>query len=426
MSSSSTGFGAALRVRDFRSLAAARLISMLGDSAAFLAVTVLVYQRTHSSLLSSLTFAIAFVPYLFGGSLLSASIDRFPARALVVATDLLGSAFVALLTIPGMPVWAIFVALFAIGSVSPVRSACIDTLTAGLLQGELYVSGRSIQRVISQVSQLAGIGLGGLLIAPFGVRGALLIDVLSFLGSALVVRLGTATAPARPRAKAEANLVTDSLAGMRLVWSMPAIRRLLLLGWLVPFVAVWPEALGAPAVADAGRPAGLVGLWLVVIPVGMIVGNLAMVWLPSERWRGPAMFPMALALPLVLLTFVGRPPLEVALGLLVVTGLLNGYSLELDRRLREAIPEDLRGRAFALNSTGLMVSQGLGFVAAGLVAQFVSPSLAIATAGALGTVFVGLFWIVQLRVRRQPGPAGNRPVEKAETASSKADARLLT
>ncbi len=400
MPSSSTGLGAALRVRDFRSLAAARLISMLGDSAAFLAVTVLVYQRTHSSLLSSLTFAIAFVPYLFGGSLLSASIDRFPTRALVVATDLLGAAFVALLTIPGVPVWAIFVALFAIGAISPVRSACIDTLTAGLLSGELYVSGRSIQRVISQVSQLAGIGLGGLLIAPFGVRGALLIDVASFLGSALVVRLGTSTVPTRSRDAAAPNLVSDSLAGMRLVWSMPAIRRLLLLGWLVPFVAVAPEALGAPAVAAAGRPAGLVGLWLVVIPVGMIIGNLGLVWLPSTRWRGPAMYPMAMAVPALLLTFWFRPPFEAALVLLGATGLLNSYSLELDRRLRDSIPEQLRSRAFALNSTGLMVSQGLGFVAAGLVGQFVGPDAAIASAGTLGTILVGLFWSTRRRHRR--------------------------
>src|ERR1700709_226150 len=122
MTSPSTGYLTVLRVPDFRSLVAAGLISMLGDSAAFLAVTVLVYQRTHSSLLASATFAIAFVPYLFGGSLLSASIDRFPPRALVVATDLLGAGFVALLTVPSVPIWLIFLALFVIGSVSPIRS----------------------------------------------------------------------------------------------------------------------------------------------------------------------------------------------------------------------------------------------------------------------------------------------------------------
>lgn len=399
MTTSPTGFRAVLSIRDFRTLVAARLVSMLGDSAAFLAVTVLVYQRTHSSLLASATFAIAFVPYLFGGSLLSASIDRFPPRALVVATDLAGAACVAVLTLPGVPIGLIFVALFAIGSVAPVRSASIDTLTAELLTGELYVTGRSLQRLISQVSQLAGIGLGGVLIAPFGVRGALLIDLGTFLLSALVIRIGTSARPRRADpVETPTNLVADSLAGIRLVWRDRSIRQLLLLAWLVPFVAVAPEALAAPSVAAAGRAPGLVGLWLVAIPVGMIVGNLAVVWLPGQQWRRPALFPLALSVPVLLACFALRPPFELALVLLVCSGLVECYALELDKQLRDAIPLDLRGRAFAVNSTGLMVSQGLGFVFAGLLGQFMPPWTAIATAGGIGILVVGWLWLTRARV----------------------------
>jgi len=75
----STGtYRAALRVGEFDAIAGSSLISILGDSAAYLAVTVLVYQRTGSALLSALTFAVAFVPYLIGGTLLSALVDRLP------------------------------------------------------------------------------------------------------------------------------------------------------------------------------------------------------------------------------------------------------------------------------------------------------------------------------------------------------------
>ncbi|HEX2902287.1 MAG TPA: MFS transporter [Jatrophihabitans sp.] len=391
--SNRAGFRSALRVRDFRALAAARLISMLGDSAAFLAVTVLVYQRTGSSLLSSLTFAISFVPYLFGGSLLSSSIDRFPVRALIIGTDLLGALFVGLLTIPVVPIWLIFLALFAIGIMSPVRSAGIDTVTADLLPGESYVAGRSIQRVISQVSQLVGIGLGGLLIAPFGVRGALGIDVLSFLASALIIRLGTAAYPRRRVEAAATNLATDSLTGLRESWRLAPVRRLLMLGWLVPFVAVWPEALAAPAVADAHRPASLVGIWLTAIPVGMIIGNLGAVWLPGTAWRPRAMYPLALTVPLIMLLFLLQPPFLLALILLALTGLESCYSLELDRRLRDTIPLDLRPRAFALNSTGLMVSQGLGFVAAGAAGQFARPATVIGIGGVIGLAGVVVLWV---------------------------------
>jgi MFS family permease len=209
----SASFRSALAVPEFRALALARLISMLGDSAAFLAVTILVFQRTGSSLLASLTFAVAFVPYLFGGALLSASIDRFPARGLIVATDLLGALFIALLTLPAAPIWLIFLALFAIGSVAPIRAGAIDAVVASVLTGEAYVAGRSVQRMISQASQLVGIGFGGTLVAPLGARGALAADLATFLISAAIVRFGTPPMPASGSVH-RSGMVADSLAGI--------------------------------------------------------------------------------------------------------------------------------------------------------------------------------------------------------------------
>ena len=52
------------------------------------------------------------------------------------------------------------------------------------------------------------------------------------------------------------NILRDSLAGASAVLSDPRIRRVLLLGWLVPTCAVAPEALAAPYVAQLGLSEG--------------------------------------------------------------------------------------------------------------------------------------------------------------------------
>ena len=86
-----------------------------------------------------------------------------------------------------------------------------------------------------------------------------MLDCASFLGSALVVRVATR---ARPPLRGEAdgavrsNVLADSLAGMSAVLADRRIRRVLLLGWLVPTCAVAPEALAAPYVADLGLSGG--------------------------------------------------------------------------------------------------------------------------------------------------------------------------
>lgn len=122
------------------------------------------------------------------------------------------------------------------------------------------------------------------------------------------------------------------------------------------------------------------------------------------------MYPLALTVPLIMLLFLLRPPFVLALILLALTGLESCYSLELDRRLRDAIPVDLRPRAFALNSTGLMVSQGLGFVAAGAVGQFAPPAIVIGIGGAIGLVGVAVLWLRS----RAPDPSWCEPTVMAE------------
>src|ERR1700712_5962744 len=74
-------------VKEFRPLFGTFLLSTAGDELARVALTVLVYQRTSSSLLSSLTFAIGHLPWLLGGPLLSAVADRLPRHRVLVAAD---------------------------------------------------------------------------------------------------------------------------------------------------------------------------------------------------------------------------------------------------------------------------------------------------------------------------------------------------
>jgi len=380
-------YRAALRVREFDAVAGTFLISILGDSAAYLAVTVLVYQRTGSSFLSALTFAIAFVPHLFGGVLLSALVDRFRPKSLLIGIDLIGAVLVALAALPGVPIPALYAGLFVIGALTPVRSGTAGALIAEILPGDTYLAGRSVQRICAQTGQIVGLGLGGVLIAGFGPQGALLADAVSFVLSAAVTALFV-----RPRPVSglggDRPLMSDSLSGIRQIWSYPEVRRLLLIGWIVPFVGVAPEGLAAPGVAQTGQSAALVGVWMAAIPVGTVLGDLVMVWAVPVRHRRRLTWPLAIALTGLMIVFAVGPPFGVSIALLVVTGAASAYGLGLDQTLRDITPPAILARMFTLNSTGLMVTQGLGFAAAGALGQVVPAHDAIALAGVLGLIGV--------------------------------------
>src|SRR4029453_5680121 len=65
------GYRQGLAGGGFPATFAAHVISFSGDVIAQLALVVLVFERSGSALGSSLTFALGFLPHIFGGTLLS-------------------------------------------------------------------------------------------------------------------------------------------------------------------------------------------------------------------------------------------------------------------------------------------------------------------------------------------------------------------
>ena len=373
---------------EFRSLFGALVVSMLGFVVADLALTVLVYRQTSSPLLSALTFTMTFVPYLFGGTLLSGLVDRVPARRLLVCCDLGCAVLVAVMTLPGMPVPALFALLFTMSLLTPLATGARGALVTEVLPPSAVVPARSLLRMVAQGAQICGYAAGGGLLAVLSPRAVLGAEIATFAASALVLRVFLRRRAAR--GPAGGSLAGDSLRGVAEVLRNAPLRRVLRLGWLVPFVANGPEALAAPSVAARGLPSAATGWWLASGPVGTVVGELAGIWLIPAARRGRLTAPLAACGFLPLLGFVLRPPLVPAMVLLATAGLCGAYVLGLDQLLLDTTPPALLGRAYAVNSAGLMTTQGLGFAAAGALGEVVRPDVASTLAGVAGLLVVAL------------------------------------
>lgn len=381
-----TRYRDALIVPEFRALFAAYLVSLLGTIVATVALTVLVYARTGSPALAALTFTLMFVPYLVAGSLLNALVDRQPPRRLMVACDVTSAALIAVMALPAMPIPAMLALLMLVSALSSVSAGARNALLPRIVGIEAFVPARSLFRVVAQSAQVVGNALGGLLLVVVAARHALLIDAASFVVSALVVRFGMR--PREATAAASANVVSDSLKGIRDVFAHAPLRRLLLLGWAVPMCAVAPEALAAPYVHDLGLPAAAVGWWLVMIPAGTVAGEVIAITRTTQTTQRRLVGALAGLSLLPLLAFIAVPGFAVALVLLFVSGLGSAYVLGLDGLVLDTAPSELRGRVLSLNTTGLMTLQGLGFGLAGVAGEALPLYAVVASAGALGLVAV--------------------------------------
>jgi predicted MFS family arabinose efflux permease len=378
-------------VGEFRSLFFAQIVSVLGNVIAQVALAVLVYTRTGSALLSALTFTLGLLPYLVGGTLLSGIVDRLPARRTLVSCDLVSAVVVGLMVLP-VPIPVLLVLIFLAGLVDPVFAGVRAAILPDVLgTGPQFVLGRALFSMVWQGSQVAGYAAGGLLLAAVGPRGALALDSVSFLGSALLVRLGTRRREAI--APSNDNLLRDSLRSVRAVMSHPRMRQLMLLHWLVPTCALAPEALIAPYVHLLHRPTRDVGILLSAIAAGMLVSNLIIGRTLTTSRQRRLMVPAAMLMLVPLLAFGAPLGLVLSLLALAVSGLGSCFNLGRDSAFIAAAPESLRARALAIDQSGLMVVQGLGFAFWGLLAEFVAVRTTIVIAGATGLVLIlALFW----------------------------------
>ena len=397
----------ALAVGEFRVIFGSYVVSMLGDVVAAVALTVLVFQQSGSSFLAALTFTLAFVPHLFGGALLSGFADGVPPRRLLVTCDLISACLVGAMAIPGLPIGVPLVLLFATNLLSPVFGGARAALLPEIVPEHAFVPARSLMRVVAQSNQLIGnAGAGGCSCCSSS-RGRCCCSTPR-RSSARRRCSGSGCAGGRRGSwPACAGSPRDSLRGARAALRMPRLRAVLLFSWLVPAFSVWPEALAAPGVAAHGASPGAVGWWLMALPAGTMVGEVAALWLLPPAWRTRLMRPLAAAVFVPLLLFAFHPSLPVSIGLLVLAGLGSAYILGADTLLLRETPEELRGRVFTISTAGLMTIQGIGFGLAGAVAEFLPVDATIVFAGLCGLTVVAF-----IRPVRRSVPAAD-PLHEA-------------
>ncbi|MFD7882607.1 MFS transporter [Streptomyces bauhiniae] len=377
-----TGYRHVLAVPEFRALFAAHVLSLLGMVVSEIALSVLVYDLTASPLMSALAFAVGFLPYALGGTLLAPVADRFPARRVLVVCDLVCAACVAVMVVPGTGVAVLLALRCGVAVVSPVFSGTrMATLADVLGDGDAFVLGRSLIRIVSQSALLVGYGTGGLLLTVVSPRHALLITVGTFLASALLLRFGTRRRPARGRAER-----AEGGGGTRALLADRRVRVLLLVFWVPSMFLVFPEALAAPYSHTLGAGSTGLGLLMCALPVGTIAGELFAGARLGAATRERIVLPLLCLAVVPYLGYALAPGLWPSLLLLVLAGACSAYTLGLDQWFVRAVPEELRGRAMTLLSAGLMTIQGVGMALAGVVAEVTGVRAAVVAAGVVGTV----------------------------------------
>jgi MFS family permease len=407
-----------LRKADFRNFWLGQTISVFGDQVTQLAIPIIAVLVLHAdaATMGTLT-AIGLLPHLLFSLPAGVWLDRVRNRKrLMIVADVLRAALIV--TIPvafvlgalGMP--QLLVISFLVGSLAVAFDISWNTIFVSVTPRDQFVSANSLFSGSRSLAWVAGPSIGGALIQIAGAAGAMVVDALSYIGSAFFLRRVRAV---EPPIEADPGTIRAQLtAGLSFLARDPIMRPTLI---AVATVNLFNFAFTALFIlyvtTDLAVSPGVLGLALGAGAVGGVIGALIAARVGRRIGLGPAYALGLILFPafLILVPIVDGPP-EAVLAMLFAVEFGAGIGVMiLDINVGAIIaartPDAIRGRAggaFRFINYGIRpIGALMGGLLGGLIG--VRPTLLLVTIASLG----GVLWLVGtpvLRLRDLPDPGG--------------------
>ncbi|MEU5903536.1 MFS transporter [Micromonospora sp. NPDC047467] len=358
---------APLRYGAFRYLAAGRMVNMLGNGVAPIALAFAVLDLTGSvrdlGLVVGARSLATVLFVLFGGVVA----DRLPRRLVLVGSNVLGTltqAAVAALVLTGTATVPLILALgVANGMVSALAQPASAAATPQTVPSELIQQANAIIRLGINASMIGGAALGGLLVATVGPGWGLAVDALTFAIAAAAFAGLRIAAP--PVTSTRRSVVADlregwtEFTGRTWVW-------VVVLGFMLLNAALagGVNVLG-PAVADETIGRSAWGVVLAAEAAGMVVGGLIALRIRVRRLLLLGVACM-FAESFLLLGLALAPTMIVLVAASATVGIaVEQYAVAWDTSIAQHIPADRLARVYSYDMLGSWVAIPLGQVSVG-------------------------------------------------------------
>ncbi len=390
--------------REFRGMWLGSTVSTVGDQLAAVALSLLVFERTNSPAWTALTWSLTLLPSLVSGPLLGWVADRFPRRTVMICCAWLQAALVALMAVPGVPLWIMIVLLVIVLMIASPFLAAQEASLPSVLPEKRYDDGVALFGTSVDVAQMAGLAAAGFLVTAAGPRWALAIDAATFVLVAILVQLSVRFRPAADPLGSALRETEAQKGAFALLVTEPRLRSLMGMR-LLAGIAMVPEGLAVPLAASLDA-VWAVGLILAIEPAANVLGVAVLFRVvrdPAKRER--LIGPLAILSLAPLVMFALNPNLTWTIALLVLAGMAGAYHTPARSAWMRILPDAYRGRAYGIARTALRSSQGGGMALAGVVAHAIgSVTATLAGAGAIGLLLAGQATVAWNRARTRTDP----------------------
>ncbi|GAA2381570.1 MFS transporter [Nonomuraea africana] len=382
---------------DFLKLWAGESLSLVGTQVTVLAMPIVAFLLLNASVAEmGVLGALARLPMVLF-FVVGVWVDRMRRRPVLIWSDAMRALMLAtvplLFLMDLLTLWWLYVVVFVMGVFGVLFEIAYRSYLPVLVPPEHLGEGNSKLQLSDSLSKAVGPSLAGVLVAARSAPLVILIDVASYVASALCL-LSIKKKEEAPQPDGGGSMIGAIRQGFSWVMTQPQVRPLAIATAVYSFFDIGIlQTLYFPYVVDGvGVPAAWVGGVLAVGGIGAIIGAWLSVRLMKGIGPGPTMLWSTVVgnSALILVPLAGGP-LWLAVAMLGVAQLLVGLCTQVFMVnnitvLQSSTPRELTGRVIATIWAMGLVPAPVGALVAGLVGQAVGMRPVVLVAALIGAL----------------------------------------
>lgn len=379
--------------RDFRWLTTGSLITGLGTQASLVALPYQVFVLTGSAFQTGLIGAAEILPLAAGSLYGGALADRIDRRTLLLTCQIALVVVAAALSVAAIhgepPIWLLYVLAAAMAGAGGLQQVVVASIVPNTIAPDRLRGALSLTYGLYQLTQVVGPGVGGLLIAGFGLSVPYAVDAVSCFGMAVAAWL-MSPQPVEPGIDHE-----PVLPSIRSGLSFVRRQRPVMAGFVIDLSAMtfgMPRAL-FPVLSLTVYHAGAsgTGLLYAAVAAGSTVAALTTGWLLHARYLGRIVLG-AVAVWGAFIALAGLvESIWIAALFFALAGAADSVSAVCRTTMSQTLtPDRMRGRMSSVYSLVVAGGPRLGDIESGTVAALTSATFSVVSGGLACLASVGL------------------------------------
>ncbi|HEV2120353.1 MAG TPA: MFS transporter [Candidatus Bathyarchaeia archaeon] len=374
--------------RSFSLLWIGQMVSQSGDYIFDIVALWLVLQLTGDIFKVGLTTATILLPPVVIGPLAGVYVDKFNRRDIILLSNIFQATTVAaiavLYTLEALTFPILLVLLFLLNAGAQFVRPAVTAIIPGLMAKEDLAAANSLFTISSSLNQIAGFGIGGLLVLFLGIELPIYYDSFTFVFASAsvfliarsVLDVPSVTSSASIDGENPSSFMDKFLQGLRFIRTSRLLLEIIALALVLNFFGGGIQALIAPyAKITVHGNSGIYGAMLAALSLGTVLGSIVIGKIEARKYVGKLLFLGVLGTGSSVSVIGFTTVASYSIMLMLVIGVSLAFAnLPLQVLIQAKVPGNLLGRVFT--SLGALVTVA-------------TPIAAVTTGGVATTLQIG-------------------------------------